>query len=69
MANERAKKIKITVVKKMDYRELWGDEDMGAVDDMAPVCGAFNVGDEFIVDGNGMPEGFCQELQGLGKDI
>lgn len=61
MAIPKARKVKITVIKKLDMRELFGDEDVGAADGMAPVCGAFAVGDEFVIDsGTGMPDGFCQ---------
>ena len=60
MANPKAKKVKITVVKKLDMRELYHGEDMGAADGMAPVCGAFEVGDEFIIGGGGCPANFCQ---------
>lgn len=57
----KARKIKITVIKKLDTRELFDGHDMGAVDGMAPVCGMFQVGDEFVIDGaTGIPEGFCQ---------
>jgi uncharacterized repeat protein (TIGR04076 family) len=54
-----AHKVKITVVRKMDMRRLWGDEDAGVVADFPPVCDAFQVGDEFIVAPGQMPAGFC----------
>ena len=61
MAIRRARKVKITVIKKVDMHELFGDEDVGAADGMASTCSAFEVGDEFIIDsGRGMPDGFCQ---------
>ena len=48
------------MIKKLDMRELFGDEDVGAADNFAPVCSLFEVGDEFIVGAAGMPDGFCQ---------
>ena len=61
MAIAQPKKVKITVIKKLDMRDLFGDQDVGAADDMAPVCGAFDVGDEFVIDSAmGIPSGFCQ---------
>ena len=45
---------------KVDMRTIHPDEDMGNADRMEPVCQVFDVGDEFIVDGDGCPEGFCQ---------
>jgi len=52
-------KVKITVVRKMDMRRLWSDEDPGVVPDFPPICDAFQVGDEFIVAPGQMPAGFC----------
>lgn len=61
MAIAKARKVKITVIKKLDMRELFPNQDVGAIDDLAPVCGAFEVGDEFVIDGaTGIPDGFCQ---------
>lgn len=60
MPTAKPRKVRVTVVRKVDMRTIHPDEDMGNVDRMEPVCQAFNVGDEFIVDGNGCPEGFCQ---------
>ena len=60
MAIPPARKVKITVIKKVDMRDQFPNEDVGAVEDMAPVCDKFQVGDEFIIDASGAPEGFCQ---------
>ena len=61
MATTKAKKVKITVIKKLDMRELFDDQDVGAADGFGPVCTAFEVGDEFIIDSAmGIPKGFCQ---------
>lgn len=60
MAIEKPKKVKVTVIRKLDMRSIHPDEDLGNADWLGPVCDVFNVGDEFIVDGNGCPDGFCQ---------
>ena len=60
MADARPKKVKVTVVRKVDMRTIHPDEDMGQADWLEPVCDAFNVGDEFIIDGSDCPQGFCQ---------
>lgn len=50
-------KVKITVVKKIDNREIFGDEPpLGFT--LAPQCDALEVGQEFISD-MGCPPGFC----------
>ena len=59
MATGRPKKMRVTVVKKLDMRDIFGDEDTGCADTMDPICGAFKIGDEFIIDGGGCPPGFC----------
>ena len=58
MSIEEPKKIKVTVIKKLDMREIHPDEDWGAAESLEPICPAFNVGDEFIVDSE-CPKGFC----------
>ena len=60
MAGGREKKIKVTVIRKLDMRAIHPGEDMGNAESLAPVCPAFNVGDEFMVGAGGCPEGFCQ---------
>ena len=59
MVIERPRKIKVTVVRKLDMRDIFGDEDVGSSESMAPVCDRFSVGDEFIIADKGCPEGFC----------
>ena len=60
MAAERPRKVRVTVIRKVDMRTIHPDQDMGAADWLEPVCPAFKVGDEFIVEGGACPEGFCQ---------
>ena len=43
-------KVKITVVKVSDYREIHGDMDIGCSADIAPQCGKFVDGQEFMTD-------------------
>jgi uncharacterized repeat protein (TIGR04076 family) len=52
-------KVKITVVKVSDYREIHGDNDIGCSADIAPKCGKFTEGQEFVTDMQSVPEGFC----------
>ena len=52
-------RVKITVERKVDVRDLWGDNHPATVDDFPPVCPFYNVGDEFIIDQVKLPEGFC----------
>ena len=52
-------RVKITVVRLVDMRDLGGQEQMGAVDDFPPVCPYYKVGDEFIVEQTEPPAGFC----------
>ena len=47
--------VKITVVKKLTNKDLI--DEYG--ENVEPVCGLFEVGDEFIVKRRQMPEGFC----------
>ena len=51
-------KLKITVLKKTDTKQIFGDKPpMGQAID---ACSLFEVGQEFIVgEDGGMPEGFC----------
>jgi len=51
-------KVKITVLKRTDTKQIFGDNPpMGQAID---ACNLFKVGQEFIVDEDGkMPEGFC----------
>ena len=51
------KKIKITVVKKVSNKDMFG-ENPPVVFTNAPECDRLEVGQEFIFDGN-FPDGFC----------
>ncbi len=51
-------KLKITVLKKMDTKEIFGDNPPFGKN--VEACGQFEVGQEFVVGEDGrMPEGFC----------
>ena len=51
-------KVKITVLKKLNTKEIFGDSP--PLGEALEACGQFNVGQEFIVGEDGrMPEGFC----------
>jgi len=52
-------KVKITVERVVDMRELWGEENPGASAGFEPVCPYYKVGDTFIVDQTEPPAGFC----------
>ena len=53
-------KAKITVVKKVNNKDLFGGNSPAAVDEkMTPECDRFDVGQEFVVDSPMCPEGFC----------
>jgi uncharacterized repeat protein (TIGR04076 family) len=51
-------KVKITILKKLSSRDIFGDSPpMGQATE---ACRQFDVGQEFIVgEDGGMPEGFC----------
>jgi len=51
-------KVKITVLKKLSTKEIFGDNPpMG---EALEACGQFDTGQEFVVGEDGrMPEGFC----------
>jgi len=52
-------KVKITVVKCLNTREIHGDADLGcSASVLTPRCPAFKEGQEFIIGEK--PEGFCQ---------
>ena len=44
------KKVKITVIAKVDMRTIHKDNDLGNMDSMEPICPAFNIGDEFVLE-------------------
>jgi uncharacterized repeat protein (TIGR04076 family) len=48
------KKVKITVLKKLGIKELWGDEAPKSSSD--DVCPRFQVGDIYLTEGTSMPE-------------
>ena len=52
------KKVKITVVKRLNTHEIHGDADLGCSAELEALCPAFTEGQEFIVT-IGQPEGFC----------
>lgn len=53
------RKVKITVLKKLKPKEIFGDE-LPAATDIKDACSVFNVGQQFIVGEDGRtPEGFC----------
>ncbi|MCJ7572473.1 MAG: TIGR04076 family protein [Candidatus Thermoplasmatota archaeon] len=56
-----ASKVKITVIKKVSTKDLWGDNPpCHLIEDWTDDCTALNVGDEFIVPEDGScPDGFC----------
>ena len=56
----KPRKVRVTVVRRVDMRKIHGEEDLGAADWLEPVCPAFKEGQEFIFGGSSCPEGFCQ---------
>ena len=63
MGAQKSRKVKVTVLKKLDMRKIHeeeGGEDPGAADWLEPVCPGFKEGQEFIINSAGYPEGFCQ---------
>ena len=53
------KKIKITLVKRLNRDEIRADSNLGCSARPTSLCPAFVEGQEFIVT-TGQPEGFCQ---------
>ena len=51
--------VKITVVKRLDLREIHAGTDIGCASSAAPVCERFEEGQEFVTDLDTVPEGFC----------
>lgn len=52
-----AKNVKITILKTLSSKDLFGDAPpMGVVRE---ACSVFKAGQEFIVEDGKMPEGFC----------
>ena len=53
-------RVKITVLKKLSSKEVYGGPLPEVGEDMAPYCDRLQVGQEFVVDESGtMPPGFC----------
>jgi uncharacterized repeat protein (TIGR04076 family) len=54
-------KAKITVIKKLNLKDLYGDKPPAAYDErrMTAECNRFEVGQEFLVDSHNCPPGFC----------
>ncbi len=52
--------LKITVLKKMSAKEVYGKPLPDVSEEMTPLCDRLEVGQEFRVDESGaMPAGFC----------
>ena len=52
--------LKITVLKKLSSKEVYGHPLPEVAEDMSPYCDRLEVGQEFIVEESGaMPSGFC----------
>ena len=52
--------LKITVLKKLSAKEVYGQPIPVVAEDMSPYCDRLEVGQEFIVEESGaMPSGFC----------
>ena len=53
-------KVKVTVVKKVDMRDLYGDNPPAAFEEsLTPECERFKEGQEFIFDSLTCPPDFC----------
>ncbi|MCE5249360.1 TIGR04076 family protein [bacterium] len=52
-------KVKITVVKRLDFNEIHSGSNLPCSTDLAPVCEVFSEGQEFVTDMTTVPEGFC----------
>ena len=54
-------KVKITVVKKINNKDLYGESPPAAFDQemVADECDRFNLGQEFVVDRPNCPPDFC----------
>jgi uncharacterized repeat protein (TIGR04076 family) len=52
-------KVKITVVKRLNFDEIHADSDVGCSAKMDSVCDQFKEGQEFVTDMTRVPEGFC----------
>jgi uncharacterized repeat protein (TIGR04076 family) len=54
-------KVRITVVKKVSMKDLYGDDPPVPVDEslVTPECPRFELGQEFVVESHACPPGFC----------
>jgi len=54
-------KVKITVIKKINNKDLYGENPPAAFDEsgVTPECEQFRVGQEFVADGHNCPPDFC----------
>ena len=52
-------RVKITVVKRLNFNEIHKNSNPGCSADIEPVCDQFIEGQEFIIDWKKVPEGFC----------
>ena len=52
-------KVKITVVKLLNFDEIHADSDLGCSTTMGPVCKRVEEGQVFETDISKAPEGFC----------
>jgi uncharacterized repeat protein (TIGR04076 family) len=60
MAMAQKHRIKITVIKKLSAKEVYGRPLPELADEVPPYCDRLDVGKEFVVDESGaMPAGFC----------
>ncbi len=59
-------KVKITVVKMINNKDLYGENPPAAFDEsrLTPVCDRFEVGQEFVVDSHNCPPDFCNWAYG-----
>ncbi len=54
-------KVKITVIKKVNMNDLYGDTPPAPIDEnrITPECQRFELGQEFVVDSHNCPPDFC----------
>ena len=54
-------KVKITVVKKVNVKDLYGGNPPAAYDEshITPECRLFDLGQEFVIDSPSCPPNFC----------
>jgi len=51
--------VKITVVKKLSTKDVFGSSPPGISNDVEAVCPRFKEGDTFIAEKGACPQGFC----------